>query len=173
MILQHSLVHKACSAGPCIFWQSIGHHRHVCEVGHGFHLRFHPVAHVQIGGTPAAPIQGGWTCDVLVLHVLDQGFDRCKACARCQQDDGCLRVFTQIETAVRAFNAQNVFFFHGAEHHIGELAAGHVANVQFHFGCCRVQGVGCIGHAVAAPCAIAQQKFHVLTRMEFHHVGGG
>jgi nucleoside-diphosphate-sugar epimerase len=173
VVLQHSLVDKACAAGPCVFWQGIGHHGHIGEVGHGFHLRFHPVAHVQIGGTAAAPIQSSGSRDVLVLHVLEQGFDRCKARTRGQQNHGRLRVFTQVETAVGAFDSQNVFFLHGAEHHIGKLAPWHVANVQFHFGRSRVQRVGCVGHAVASARTVTQQKFHILTRMEFHEVGGG
>ena len=135
MILQDSLVHKTCAANPCVFWQCIGHHWNVSQVGHGFDVLFNPVVHVQIGRSATAPVKRGRPCDAFVLHVLNQGFDGRKAGARSQQNHGCLRVFAQVETAVGAFNAQDVFFLHGAEHHVGELAARHVANVQLYFGC--------------------------------------
>ena len=85
-----------------------------------------------------------------MLHVFDEGLDRCKACTRGQQNNGRMRVFTQEEAAVRTFNSQYVFFLHGAEHHIGKFAAWHVPDVQFHFGGSGVQGMGRIGHAVAS-----------------------
>ena len=107
-----------------------------------------------------------------MLHVLNQRLDRGKTCSRCQQHHGFVRVFTQKETAVRPFDTQNVFFFHGGEHRVSELAAGHVANMQLHFRGAWLQSVGRIAHAVAAAGTIAEQKFNVLTCVELHHIGG-
>ncbi len=68
---------------------------------------------------------------------------------------------------------------HGAEHVVGELAARHVADVQFHHGRAGGaaghrphQGVRRVGHAVAAPRAVFEDELDVLARMKLHHVVG-
>jgi len=66
-----------------------------------------------------------------VLHVLDQGLDRREARARRQHHDGLVAVLAQKETAQRSFDPQDVLFFHGPKHMVGELATGHVSDVQF------------------------------------------
>ncbi|MPM96004.1 hypothetical protein SDC9_143160 [bioreactor metagenome] len=97
-------------------------------------------------------------------HVLDQRLHRGETGARCQQDDGLVGIFTQVEAAERAFHAQDFPFLHGAEHVIGEAAAGHVADVQFHAGCLFLEVRG-RGHGVGAACAVAQDELDVLARV--------
>ena len=87
--------------------------------------------------------------------MLDQGLDRRKARARGDHDDG-LVALTQIEAAIRPFDAQDFFFFHCAKHVIGEFAAGRMADVQLDHGRSSIQGVGRIAHAVSTARAIAQ-----------------
>ena len=79
----------------------------------------------------AAPIQQRRACDALRTQVFDDGLDRREAGARGQQHDRLVAVFAQEEAAERAFQAQDVLFLHRAEDMVGELAAGHVAQVQF------------------------------------------
>ena len=148
-------------------------HGHITQVGHLGQAGLHPILHVKVCRTAAAPVKRGGPGDAAVLHVLDQRLDGRKARARGQQHHGLVAVFTQVKTAIRAFGAQDVLFFHGGEHRVGELAAGHVADVQFHRGWCHLQGVRRVRHAVAAARTIAQQKFDVLTSVKLHHIVGG
>ena len=143
-ILQHGPVNKTGAAGPRIFGQRVRYDRYVAQVGHLGHARHHPVMHVQISRTAAAPIQHGRARDALELHVLDHRLDGCKTGARCQQHHRFGAVFAQVKTAERAFNPHDFFFFHGTENMVGELATGHVANVQFDAGVLglRVRRVG-------------------------------
>ena len=67
----------------------------------------------------------------------------------------------QVKAAVGPFHAQNVFFLHGAKHHIGELAARHVAQVQFDTGLAGLR-LWCAGHGVGAAVAVFEQHFDVL-----------
>jgi hypothetical protein len=74
---------------------------------------------------------------------------------------GLAESVAQEEAAVRALHAQDVLFLHGTEHMVGELAAGHVADVQLDRGrACPV--VRRVGHAVAAARAVAQDELDVL-----------
>ena len=91
----------------------------------------HPVVQVQIGGPAAAPVQGGGERDAFELHVLDHRLDRRETGARRQQDHRLVGILAQVEAAVGAFDAQDFLFLHRGEHMVGELAAGHVADVQF------------------------------------------
>jgi hypothetical protein len=93
-----------------------------------------------------------------VLQVLDQRFDGGEPGARGQQDDGFMRIFVQEETALRAFEAQDVALLHGGKHLLGKQAAWHVADVQLE----RLVQRRCIGDTVRAALAVAQQKFDVL-----------
>ena len=136
-------------------------------MGHVGQLRLQPVVQVQVGRTASAPVQGGGACDVFGLHVLDDGFDRGKAGTRGQKHDGLGRFFAQVKAAKGAFNALDLFFFHHTKHVVGELATGHVTDVQFH------RASRCIGHRVAAACAVAQQELHILTRVVLEIVVGG
>ncbi|MCY1365231.1 hypothetical protein D9M69_520700 [compost metagenome] len=104
--------------------------------------------------------------------MLDDGLDGGEAGARGQQDQRQLAVFAQEEAAVRALDAQDVLFLHGAEHVVGELAPGHVAQVEFEPGL-RGLGVGRVGHGIAAALAVAQQEFHVLAGVVLEGVAGG
>ena len=54
---------------------------------------------------------------------------------------------------------------------VGELATGHVAQVQFQVGWCALV-VRRIGHRVAAAVAIAQQKLHILPGVVLERFGG-
>ena len=65
-----------------------------------------------------------------MLHVFQQRFDRRKAGARGQQHHGFVAVFAQVKAAERRFYALNFFFFHGAEHMVGEFATRHVPYMQ-------------------------------------------
>ena len=74
---------------------------------------------------------------------------------------GLSAVLAQEEAAERAFDAQDVLLLHRAEHMVGELAAGHVAQVQLDR---RRAAQVCrrVGHRVAAPRAVAQDELDVL-----------
>ena len=140
-------------------------------MGHAGQLGFDPGALVQVSRAAPAPVQRGGAGDALELHVLDDGLDGGETRARGQENHGFGAVFAQVEAAVRPFNAQDVLFFQGAKYVVGELAAGHVAQVQFHrrLAGLRVRG---IGHGIAAAVAVAQQKFHILTRVVLKGVAG-
>ncbi len=150
VVLQHSLVYEAGAARPVVFGLGVGDDGHKLEVGHCLHLGFDPIGHVQVGRAAPAPVQGGRALATNVLHVFNQRLDGGKASARGQQDHGLFGVFAQIEAAIRPFGTQDVFFFHGGKHRVGELAAGHVANMQLHDRGRDLQRVGRVGHAVAA-----------------------
>ncbi len=171
-VLQHGLVHEAGAPAPAVFGQGIGDHRHVAQVRHPGELCLDPGALVQIGRAAATPVQRRGARDALELHVLDDGLDGGETGARCQQDQWQLAVFTQEEAAVGAFDAQDVFFLHRAEHVVGELAPRHVAQVQFEAGL-RGLGVGRVGHGVAAALAVAQQELHILASVVLEGVAGG
>ena len=78
-----------------------------------------------------------------------------------QQHQGLVGRLAQEEAAERPFHAQDVLLLHRAEDVVGELAAGHVADVQLD-GWRRAQQVRRVGHAVAAPGTVAQDELHVL-----------
>ncbi|MNZ91940.1 hypothetical protein D3C78_1109460 [compost metagenome] len=120
----------------------------------------------------AAPVQRGRAGQALLQHLLDQGLDGRKARARGQQDDGLVAVLTQVEAAERAFDAQDFLFLHAVEHMVGELAARHVADMQFQAGCAVLQ-VGCGGHGIGAARPVAQNEFHVLARVVAELIGRG
>ena len=126
--------------------------------------------HVQVSRAAATPVHRHGPGDALELHVLDQRLDGGKPSARGQKNHRLGTVFTQKEAAIGAFDAQNVFLFHGTEHMVGELATGHVAQVQFQVGWCALV-VRRIGHRVAAAVAIAQQKLHILPGVVLERFG--
>jgi len=104
--------------------------------------------------------------------VFDDGLDRGETGARGEQNNGFVRVFAQEETAVRAFDAQDFLFLHATKDVVGELAAGHVTDMQFHrrgFGL----AVRCGRHGVAASAAVAQQEFDVLAGVVLEGVTRG
>ena len=152
-----------------VLGQRVRHHGHVAQLGHQRHLGLNPIFHVQVGGTPTAPVERGRAGDAAVLHMLEQGFERRKAGARGQKYQGLVGVFAQKERSERAFDAQNVFFLHGAEHQIGKASAGHVADMQLQ----RRAGVRCVGHGVAAPRAVTHDELNVLAGAVSKTVVGG
>ena len=103
--------------------------------------------------------------------MLNDGLDGRETSARGQQHHGLGAVFTQVEAAKRPLNAQNIFFFHDAKNVICELAAWHVAYVQFGAGVFELQ-VRCGSHGVGAPVAVAQQEFNILASVVLEHITG-
>ena len=81
-----------------------------------------------------------------MLHVFQDGFDGRKTRARGQEHQRFVRVFTQEEAALRALDALDFFFFHRTKDMVGELAAGHVADVQLNRRRTFNEGVWRIGH---------------------------
>ena len=127
--------------------------------------------HVQVARAAAAPVQHSRARAAFELQVLDHGLDGCKPGARGQKHDGFGAFFTQIKAAKRAFDAQDFFFLHGAEHVVGELAAGGVANMQLNargFGL----GVRRIAHGIGAAVTVTQQNLDILARVVLEHVAG-
>jgi hypothetical protein len=169
-VLEHREVDKAGAARPVVFRHRIGDHRHVAQVGQLGHVLAQPVVHVEVLGPAAAPIERGRPGDALVRHVFQQRLDRREAGARGEQDDRLVGLLAQEEAAVGALDAKDVLFLHCAEHVVGELAARHVADVQFEARARRGQGVGRIGHRVAAPRAVAQDELDVLARVELQRL---
>ena len=164
---------KAGAPGPVVFRDGIGDHRHIAQIGQCGLLSADPVVQVQVFRPAPAPVKRGGPVDTLELHVFEQCLDRREAGARSQQHNRFDRVFAQKEAAVRTFNAQDFFFFHRAEHMVGELAARHVTQMQFQPGAGFGQRVWRIGHRVAAPRAIAQQEIDILTGVKLQRLAGG
>ena len=62
--------------------------------------------------------------------MFDDGLDRCKTSARSDQQHRLCGILTQVETAMRPVDTQNVALLHGVEHMIGKLAARHMPDMQ-------------------------------------------
>jgi hypothetical protein len=137
-------------------------HRHVAQqFGIAGGLLFAPVVLVQVGRRRQPQYSDGRARTAHVLQLLDQRLDGRKAGAAGQQDHGLGGVLAQEEAAEGAFHAQDVALLHRAKDVVGEQAARHVAQVQFD-GRRAAQLVWRIGHAVAAPRAVAQDELDIL-----------
>ena len=123
-VLQHGPMDKASASAPAVRGQRVRDHRYVTQLRHFSQFRADPVVQVQVLWAPATPVQGGRACDVLLLHVLDDGLDRGKAGARGQQHHRLVAVLAQVKAAKRTLQAQDFFFLHGAKDAIGEHPAG-------------------------------------------------
>ena len=140
------------------------------QAGHGGQLRPHPTIKVQVDRPAPTPVEGGGACYAFELHVLQHRLDRGQTSARSQQDDGLVAVLTQVETAKRPLDAQNLLLFHDVEDMVGEFAARHVPDVQLQPS---RQGVWCVGHRIAAPRPVTQQKLDILPCVVAKAVVGG
>ena len=162
------LMHEAVATAPVVFRLCIRHHRHITEVRQVPGPFFAQCIHVQVLRAAAAPVQGDRTLRFGMFELFDDGLDRRKTGARCQQYNRFLRIFAQEEGAQRTFKAQDVAFLEGGEDLIGKQAARHVADVQRQM----LILVRRVGHAVAAALAVAQHEFDILAGLVLQAVIG-
>ncbi|CAM2158584.1 hypothetical protein PT2222_40385 [Paraburkholderia tropica] len=168
-ILDHGAVHEARAAGPGVLRGGLGEHRHEAEVRDVLRPLLGEVQQIQVLLLARAPVERHRAVQVLVNRVLDDRLERREAGARREQHDGLVRILAQEEGAERRFEAQDVALFHLREDVVGELAAGHVADVQFE----RTFLVRGARHRVAAARAVLEDEFEVLAGQILEALVGG
>ena len=115
-----------------------------------------------------APVNVHGAVQLQVQRLKHNRFDRRKTGAPRQQDHRLVG-FAQMEAAVRAIEAQDVAYLHGAEYLIGEQAARQVAHMQLQR--CRIMRR--VGDGEATALAVLEQNVDVLPGMELEHFSRG
>src|SRR5437016_10776403 len=122
------------------------------------------VEHVEIALCAATPIQGHFSFDSPLQGALAHRLDRREAGAARHHDDRLVRLLAQEKRAERAFEAQQVADFQGAEDLVGEGTSRSVAYEELErgdaFGPRRICG------RVAAPLSVLLQTSEVLAGKE-------
>src|SRR5690606_29642712 len=97
VVLQYGLVHKPGATVPAIRCLSVGHHRHIAEIGQVGGPFHRLVVHVQIAWAASTPVQDRLALVPGLDHALDDGLDGGKARAAREENNRFIAIVTQEE----------------------------------------------------------------------------